>query len=117
MKKLTARWVRNAEADVTGAGELAPAKPTLNAVVYFHCQQAAEKYLKSLLQGAWPCRAPDAQFGSIPCASCSARPDATVAAAGTGIAFPLCGGRENERETETITDIDGLEHRLESRKT
>jgi HEPN domain-containing protein len=50
MNRLTARWVRKAEADVTGANELARAKVALNDLVCFHCQQAAEKYLKAILQ-------------------------------------------------------------------
>jgi HEPN domain-containing protein len=50
MHRLTARWVRKAEADASGAGELAQRKPPLNDLVCFHCQQAAEKYLKALLQ-------------------------------------------------------------------
>ena len=44
MNRLTARWVRKAEADVTGASELARAKLALNDLVCFRCQQAAEKY-------------------------------------------------------------------------
>jgi len=33
-----------------GARQLAAAKPTFYDLVCFHCQQAAEKYLKALLQ-------------------------------------------------------------------
>jgi HEPN domain-containing protein len=50
MKKLTAEWVRKAEADVRVARREAVAKPRENDVICFHCQQAAEKYLKALLQ-------------------------------------------------------------------
>ena len=40
---------RKAEADAAGARSLAAIKPVLNDLVCFHCQQAAEKYLKALL--------------------------------------------------------------------
>ena len=50
MKRLTAEWVRKAEADVVGARKLAVTKPPLHDLACFHCQQAAEKYLKALLQ-------------------------------------------------------------------
>src|ERR1700682_5121453 len=50
MKRMTAPWVRKAEADVRGAKRLASARPSLNDLVCFHCQQAAEKYLKAILQ-------------------------------------------------------------------
>jgi HEPN domain-containing protein len=50
MKKETARWVRKAEADLRGARSLARDKPPVHDLVCFHCQQAAEKYLKALLQ-------------------------------------------------------------------
>jgi len=49
MRRVTARWVRKAEVDTTGASQLARAKPALNDLVCFHCQQAAEKYLKALM--------------------------------------------------------------------
>ena len=49
MKRITARWVRKAEADAAGAQSLADIKPVLNDLVCFHCQQAAEKYLKALM--------------------------------------------------------------------
>lgn len=49
MKRLTVRWVRKAEADRAGAMTLASAKPVLNDLICFHCQQAAEKYLKALM--------------------------------------------------------------------
>jgi HEPN domain-containing protein len=50
MKRLTARWVRKAEADIVGARILDRSKPLLNDLICFHCQQSAEKYLKALLQ-------------------------------------------------------------------
>jgi HEPN domain-containing protein len=50
MNTLTTRWIRKAEADARGADELARAEPGLSDLVCFHCQQAAEKYLKALLQ-------------------------------------------------------------------
>jgi HEPN domain-containing protein len=50
MKRLTARWVRKAEADEEGARRLARARPPLPDLVCFHCQQTAEKYLKALAQ-------------------------------------------------------------------
>jgi len=50
MKRETARWVRKAEADIQGARQLAAARPTFHDLVCFHSQQAAEKYLKALLQ-------------------------------------------------------------------
>ena len=50
MKRQTAMWVRKAEEDWDGACELAARKPPLRDLACFHCQQAAEKYLKALLQ-------------------------------------------------------------------
>jgi HEPN domain-containing protein len=50
MKRHTAQWVRKAEEDIEAARSLAvQAKPPRD-IVCFHCQQAAEKYLKALLQ-------------------------------------------------------------------
>ena len=49
MKRLTAEWIRKAEADFRAAEELADHQPPLHDVVCFHCQQAAEKYMKALL--------------------------------------------------------------------
>lgn len=50
MKHHTAQWVRKAEDDLEAAKSLsAPPKPKRDAAC-FHCQQAAEKYLKALLQ-------------------------------------------------------------------
>jgi len=50
MKRQTARWVRKAEEDWDGARDLAARRPPLRDLACFHCQQAAEKYLKALLQ-------------------------------------------------------------------
>src|SRR5262249_24902670 len=50
MKRETGKWVRKAEADREGARRLADHTPPLRDLVCFHCQQAAEKYLKALLQ-------------------------------------------------------------------
>jgi HEPN domain-containing protein len=52
MKRHTAQWVLKAEEDIEVARTLAQlAKPKRDAAC-FHCQQAAEKYLKALLQEA-----------------------------------------------------------------
>src|SRR5579862_6557895 len=50
MQRQTAKWVRKAEADWEVAHKLAGEKPAPRDIVCFHCQQAAEKYLKALLQ-------------------------------------------------------------------
>ena len=50
MKRKTATWVRKAEDDWDAACELAARSPPLRDAACFHCQQAAEKYLKALLQ-------------------------------------------------------------------
>ena len=50
MRKPTAEWVRKAEADFVAAEHLAKAKPPVHDPLCFHCQQAAEKYLKALLE-------------------------------------------------------------------
>ena len=50
MKRETAKWVRKAEQDWQVAHKLAGENPPPRDVVCFHCQQAAEKYLKALLQ-------------------------------------------------------------------
>lgn len=50
MKHQTAQWIRKAEEDWTGANELASRAPPLRDLACFHYQQAAEKYLKALLQ-------------------------------------------------------------------
>jgi len=50
MKPETAKWTRKAETDWEVAHKLAGETPPPRDVVCFHCQQAAEKYLKALLQ-------------------------------------------------------------------
>jgi HEPN domain-containing protein len=50
MKKLTAEWVRKAEADFIAANKLGQKRITLHDQVCFHCEQAAEKYLKALME-------------------------------------------------------------------
>lgn len=50
MKRKTAQWVLKAEEDYQGARLLAARDPPLTDLACFHCQQAAEKYLKALLQ-------------------------------------------------------------------
>ena len=49
MKKLTKEWVAKAEADFVVANELRQVQPPVYDARCFHCQQAAEKYLKALL--------------------------------------------------------------------
>lgn len=49
MKRPTAAWVRKAEDDMGSAKQLAAQTPVYKDQVCFHCQQAAEKYLKALL--------------------------------------------------------------------
>ncbi len=50
MKRQTAKWVHKAERDWEVAHKLAAETPPPRDIVCFHCQQAAEKYLKALLQ-------------------------------------------------------------------
>ncbi len=50
MKRQTVKWVQKAEADWAVAQKLAGETPPPRDIVCFHCQQAAEKYLKALLQ-------------------------------------------------------------------
>jgi HEPN domain-containing protein len=50
MKRATREWVGKAEADYQAALELAGASRPFHDQVSFHCQQAAEKYLKALLE-------------------------------------------------------------------
>ncbi len=52
MKKLTAEWVRKADADLRAAKKLLAAKPPISDAASFHCQQLVEKYFKALLQEA-----------------------------------------------------------------
>ena len=49
MRRLTADWVRKAEADYRVAEKLARSRPAENDHVCFCCQQAAEKFLKAIL--------------------------------------------------------------------
>lgn len=50
MQVETRRWLHKADSDVKGARQLSGTTPQLNDLICFHCQQAAEKYLKALLQ-------------------------------------------------------------------
>jgi HEPN domain-containing protein len=50
MKRHTAQWVSKAEEDMDVATELVGQKQPHRNAACFHCQQAAEKYLKALLQ-------------------------------------------------------------------
>jgi HEPN domain-containing protein len=50
MKQRTAQWVRKAEEDWETAKTLAAKRKPHRDAVCFHCQQAAEKYLKAQLQ-------------------------------------------------------------------
>lgn len=50
MKKLTAEWIRKAEVDYRVAGQLAQSRPPADDVLCFCCQQAAEKFLKAVLE-------------------------------------------------------------------
>jgi HEPN domain-containing protein len=50
MKKETAKWLRKAENDLRVARGLLAAKPPAYDILCYLCQQAAEKFLKALLQ-------------------------------------------------------------------
>src|SRR5947209_20119088 len=50
MKRQTAQWVLKAEEDMEAARSLAGLPKPKRDAACFHCQQAAEKYLKALLQ-------------------------------------------------------------------
>ena len=50
MKPATREWVGKGEHDYLAAGELHGSRIRLPDQVCFHCQQAAEKYLKALLE-------------------------------------------------------------------
>ena len=50
MKKMTREWVQKAEADYRLAAKLGRGKESFHDQLCFHCQQAAEKYLKALLE-------------------------------------------------------------------
>ena len=49
LKRATRSWVRKAEGDIRAARQLAAAADPEKDAVAFHCQPAAEKYLKALL--------------------------------------------------------------------
>ena len=50
MKRTTGEWVGKAEDDYRGAIRLESAKPPLNDLVCFHCQQCVEKFIKGMLE-------------------------------------------------------------------
>jgi HEPN domain-containing protein len=50
MTRMTRRWVLKAESDWLLAVETQKLKSRFHDAVCFHCQQSAEKYLKSLIQ-------------------------------------------------------------------
>ena len=50
MKKTTREWVRKAEADYRLAVQTSRGAEPFHDQVCFHCQQAAEKYLKALME-------------------------------------------------------------------
>ena len=50
MKRTTKEWVEKAEDDYRTAELLALSSEPLHDQLYFHCQQACEKYLKALLE-------------------------------------------------------------------
>ena len=50
MKRLTGQWVRKAEGGWIMARDAARSRQPVKDAICFHCQQAAEKYLKALLQ-------------------------------------------------------------------
>ena len=52
MKKATREWVRKAEKDYRLAETIARGSEPFHDELCFHCQQSAEKYLKSLLEEA-----------------------------------------------------------------
>src|SRR5271165_5187176 len=49
MKRATRAWIRKAEGDLRVARNEAAAPDPVKDAVGFHCQQAAEKFLKALL--------------------------------------------------------------------
>src|SRR5438874_1817860 len=50
MTRLTAQWVRKAEADYQLAAQIARRSEPFHDQLCFHCQQSSEKFLKALLQ-------------------------------------------------------------------
>jgi HEPN domain-containing protein len=49
MKTFTKQWLQKAEEDILAATSLLDAEIRVHAVICFHFQQAAEKYIKGLL--------------------------------------------------------------------
>ena len=49
LRELVRQWIEKAELDYHAATHLLEASDRLGQIVVFHCQQAAEKYLKALL--------------------------------------------------------------------
>jgi HEPN domain-containing protein len=49
MRKIVAEWVHKADQDFAAAEHLLSQEQRFSGIVAFHCQQAAEKYLKALL--------------------------------------------------------------------
>src|SRR5438309_7499918 len=50
MKRATREWVRKAEEDYQLAADIARRRKRFYDAQCFHCQQASEKYLKSLME-------------------------------------------------------------------
>ena len=50
MKRLTREWVKKADSDYAVAEQIARSNAPHHDEVCFHCQQAAEKFLKVLLE-------------------------------------------------------------------
>jgi len=48
-RELVGQWIKKAEADLSAAHNLLSHQPLFFYIVAFHCQQAAEKYLKAFL--------------------------------------------------------------------
>lgn len=48
-RRILAEWLRKADADIAVAEQLLPNEATFLNAVAFHCQQAAEKYIKAFL--------------------------------------------------------------------
>ena len=49
LRELVLRWLDQADADFDAAGQLSATEGRFREIVAFHCQQAAEKYLKAFL--------------------------------------------------------------------
>lgn len=49
LRELVRQWVLKADLDYQGADQLLQSADPLRDIVAFHCQQAAEKYLKAFL--------------------------------------------------------------------